>query len=160
MAKSLSLPEKYRVLLPEITKLVAKTGVKKNVVWQKMELPEHFFSNYTVAAKAYDQGMAKFKLSLMKRVMDTMDTDSQSKKYLMEKTQIFESEVILPHPKPKDSKEALENLSHCVNEFALNRISDKKLQSIRSAVDSYSTLHIHTELQERIESIEKLLKDR
>ncbi len=161
MTKRRKTPTKYAGCRKHVFDLVSKTGVSKMIAVRKLELPKNFFNHYVGESESYDKALATFQTEvLMKSVTDTLEMDSQSKKFLMTKHRLFDNDIKLPHQNMTEACHATENLSFALGAYCQKKISQDTLQQIRSACDSFSSLHATTELESRLESIEQMLKDK
>ncbi len=159
--KKRKTPTKFKTARKLVHDLVSKTGVSKMIVVRQLELPKNFFSQYVGEDENYNKALASFQTKvLMGAVVDTLEMDSQAKKFLMTKHRLFDQEITLPHEKMTEARHATENLSFALDAYCRKLISQDSLQQIRSACDSFSSLHATTELEARLENIEQMLKNK
>ena len=157
MAVKKPLPEKYHAYKKNIISL-AKDGLSKTIILQKLKLPANFFNIYLTTDDWYNKGRAEFAAIVMKNVKDALPTSPTERKYLMEKLGLTRNEVTLP--KMTDAKSAGEVLAKALQLYAKKEIGDTELQAIRSSAQIFSELHTSVELQRQIEELRTLIENK
>lgn len=157
MAVKKPLPEKYLSYEKKIISL-AKDGLSKTLILQKLKLPANFFNAYHNTDDWFNFGKAKFAETVMKSVREHLDFSPTERKYLMEKLGLTRNEVS-SLPKMVDAKSAGEVLSEALLLYSRKEISDVELQAIRSAAQIYSELHVNIEIQRELAELRAIIEE-
>ena len=152
------LPAKYKPSEKAILKLVSETGVNMTHCINSLKLPPNYFNAYQGSRDNYNHALSKFTEKLMGIVMENVSFSDSNRKYLMEKLRVFDGEIQLP--KIKDARSAQKALAFSLEAYARKEISDSQLQAIRSSCQIYSELSVNTDLQQKIERLEKLMEEK
>ena len=159
--KRQSLPKKYEKMQESIFNLVSKRGVSKTICLNKFQLPANYFNRYVGADENFNSGMAEFASGvLMKSVVETLELDGAGRKYIMQKLRVFDQPMQLPVPKMKTAKDASENLSFALDQYAQKHITSDALQDVRQACEVYSKLSVATVLQDEVQELRQLFEEK
>ena len=151
------LPKKYKAYDSHVIEL-AKDGLSKTVILQKLKLPANFFNAFSGTDDWFNHGRAKFSETVMKSVRSNLDFSPTERKYLMDKLGILRNEIALP--KMTDAKSAGNVLAEALQLYSLKEIGDVELQAIRTSAQMFSELHTSVELQRQIEELRSLIENR
>ncbi len=154
MANHKALPTKLKSKDKAVFKLVSSYGVSKNHCIRSLKLPINYFHNYIGTKDNYDQAMTKFTELLMKATMNNIEFSDSNRKYLMQRLRVHDFEIKLP--KVVDAKSAQQALGLCIEAYARKELTDTQLVAMKTAVECYSSLSVHTDLQEKVERLEAL----
>jgi len=159
--KKRKLPSKYIETEKSIYKLVSEKGVSKAICINTLQLPVNYFNILIGTNENYNKALAHFTSEvLMKSVIENLAFDSTSRKYIMQKLRVFDSEIELPVKKMTSAKHASENLSFALNAYAKKEIGDESLVAIRSACSVFSDLMVATTLQAEVEELKKMFEEK
>ena len=159
MAVKKPLPKKYQAYETNVIEL-AKDGLSKTVILQKLTLPANFFNAYTTPNPSdwFNAGRAEFAEMVMKSVRSNIDFSPTERKYLMDKLGLTRNEVTLP--KMTDSKSAGKVLSEALQLYARKEIGDIELQAIRSSAQIYSELHVNVDIQRELTELRAMIEEK
>ena len=150
-----SIPKKYKTYEAHIISL-AKQGLSKSLIIQNLSLPANFFNAYLSTDDWFNFGRSEFAKEILKKTNKSVEYNASTQKYLLEKMQVFRSEIKLP--KMKDAKSAASVLATALDLYSKKEISDAELQAIRASAQIYSELHTNTDLQRQIEELRVLIE--
>ncbi len=156
--KKRKLPTKFDGYEAKIFDMVSKLGVSKAHVCKAFGLGHNYFNIFVGTNDNYERGKTAFVETLMKITVKNLPNSDANRKYLMQKLRIFDGELDLPLI--TDTKSAQKALAICIQSYGKGDITAEQLNDIKTSCSTYVDLNTNVVLQEKIEKLEELFKEK
>ncbi len=148
---------------------MARTTITDKIITQCKDLSSQGFSNIMISkslniaiatlsknrklVQSIQEGKQDLATRVTKSILDSLD-ESQDRLFIAKRLNLFNPQINIK--KPSNAKEALNNLSTAIKQYADGEINESQLRTIEAVTNSYVKAYEATELEERIQALEKL----
>ncbi len=147
---------------------MARTTITDKIITQCRELSSQGFSNIMISrslsiaiatlsknrklVQSIQEGKQELATRVTKSILESLD-ESQDRLFIAKRLNLFNPQINIK--KPSNAKEALNNLSTAIKQYADGEINESQLRTIEAVTNSYVKAYEATELEKRIEALEK-----
>ena len=132
---------------------LASKGFNNILISQSLDIGVTTLSTNVELKKSIQAGKLKLSEEITQSVLDTIQEDGATRQLLIKRLGLFNQ--IIDIKKPRNSKDALENLAKSIKLYADGKISESQLRAIEATANSYIKCTDTTELEARLTALEE-----
>ena len=136
----------------------AAHGLSNREISQIMNIGVSTLSRNQKLKQVIQRGRAELSERIARDVLESFYDNPSLQVLLVKRLGLFQREINIP--KPKDAKQALDNLATATKLYADNQISESQLKTIEAVSNSYIRGTQLTDIEERLQRIENTLNER
>jgi len=147
-------------IIKEVKKLkkLARQGFSNVMISQATGIARQTLSTNRELKDNIQKGRLELAGEISSSIMATLHEDNAMKQLLVKRLGLFNSHIDIKAP--KDAKDALNNLSKAIKQYANGEISESQLKTIEATANSYIKGYDATELEERLTRLEKIIQEK
>ena len=150
---------------------MARTTITNGIVKECRKLAEQGFSNVMISkalnvgvatlsknkkiVQAIQDGKKELAQTVTQSILNSLD-ETQHTLFIAKRLNLFNPQIHII--KPTNAKEALNNLSTAIKQYADGEINESQLRTIEAVSNSYIKGYEFTEFEERLQGIEDAIK--
>lgn len=145
------MAKKITQALLDEAKALSSTGLNNIQVAECLSLSVCTLSRNKELSKFIREGKLELSKRVTETILDNLDND-KDRLFLAKRLNLFSPHINII--KPTNSKEALNNLSIALKQFADGSINESQLRTVEAVVNSFIRGYDYVELEDRIKRLE------
>ena len=136
-------------------KNLAESGFTNVMISKSLNIAISTLSKNRKIIKAIQEGKRKLAERVTQSILENLN-ETQHTLFIAKRLNLFNPQINIT--KPTDAKEALDNLSNAIKQYADGEINESQLRTIEAVSNSYIKGYEFAEFEERLQGIEDAIK--